>query len=219
MRFFGFLLPCLFIASVAAARADFVSLQQPSTNYIEKTTRLDSPSMAFEVLGVSNGSQAVVFDHSMLPASVPYNWASWNAPPAVETQYPQVLMTGGRSSLWLSLESPASVFGFELSPDQAVPAEVIAYFFNAQDLVGTIERSPSGNNGALLFAAASSTDTFSYVYIDSLSGDDFAIGNIRYSSEPVNLTDSPEPASSILATLACFALCAYARLFRHLRTC
>lgn len=94
-------------------------------------------------------------------------------------------------------------FGFEAQPDSSSVDAMTATFYNGATVLGSIPLNVSGNGGALLFAASSNTAFTKVVLTDSTSGgpatctqpncDDFAIANVRFSSNAV-----PEPASVLL---------------------
>jgi hypothetical protein len=105
--------------------------------------------------------------------------------------------------LTITLSAPARIFGFELSPDLYFPEETTADFYSGSKLVGTIDLFPSGNNGALLFAASTTTDPFTSVVINNLEGDDFAIARQRFAPAA---TPVPEPSTFLLLTLTAPAL-------------
>jgi PEP-CTERM motif len=124
---------------------------------------------------------------------VPGTWATWGCPPQTESCTPNVLWNEGFSTLTISLSSPASIFGFELEPDNFAIEETTAQFYNGTSLVGTIDLFPNGSAGALLFAAETDSQ-FTSVVITNLAGDDFAIAQLRYA--PASTV--PEPGTMVL---------------------
>ena len=128
--------------------------------------------------------------------NVPNSWATWNSPPFTESSTPNILWNEGFSSLTITVNSPANVVGFELEPDNFAVEEVTAQYFNGGTLLGTIDLSPNGQAGALLFAAQSDQDITSVVITD-LAGGDFAIAQLRAGEVPVTGT-TPEPGTMIL---------------------
>ena len=113
--------------------------------------------------------------------------------------------SNGASTLTISLSQAATTFGFELEPDLYQTDEVTASYFSGSTLVGTIDLFPNGNSGALLYAASTTTNPFTSVVINDVSGDDFAIARQRYSTSSV----TPEPGTFALmgsALLGAFGL-------------
>jgi hypothetical protein len=70
-------------------------------------------------------------------------------------------------------------------------------FYGMGGSIKSFPLSPSGNFGALLFAA-SSTDRFTKVTLENELGDDFAIANVRFSGTPLPI---PEPRSVPLVVI------------------
>jgi len=160
-----------------------------------------------ESSGLSDGSESINFVNSFLSVrAVPDTWSTWNAPPAVEISDPKVGATEGSSSLLIALQNPAYTFGFELEPDALQTEEVAAYYFSGNTPVGILDLFPSGQDGAQLFAAATSNTPFSYVYIMDFSDDDFAIGRIRYSLDAEEIAPEPGTRVCLLVLLAAVVL-------------
>jgi PEP-CTERM motif len=88
------------------------------------------------------------------------------------------------------------VFGFEAQPDLSAVEGMTATFFDASNnSLGSIQLDVSGNAGAVLFAASSTTPILS-VELKNAAGDDFAIANVRFSPTPI-----PEPGTYVLLIL------------------
>ena len=134
------------------------------------------------------------FSNPQSENNVPNSWATWGSPPATESSTPNVLWNEGFNTLTLTF-SPASIVGFELEPDNFAVEEVTAQFFDGTNLVGTIDLSPNGSAGALLFAAQTD-QAFTSVVITDLAGGDFAIAQLRYA--PVGGGTTPEPGTMVL---------------------
>jgi hypothetical protein len=174
-------------------RADFITFPQPIDAYENATTRLIFTDPDGTIIGGSVGSgETAIYSSNLVEYTVPTSWSSWGTPPAVETSTPRVGSTGDASSLTISLSQPAKIFGFELAPDNQVVEQTTAAFYSGSTLVGTIDLSPDGNAGALLYAASTHTDPFTSVVITNLEGDDFAIAQERFAIVV------PEPATLLL---------------------
>ena len=180
-------------------QADFVTISQPDPAYLAGTTLVDFDSSDFTLIGASSAKGVtLVYDNLLEIRTVADSWTSWGAPPAVETAKPRVGFTDGASSLTIALSHRANTFGFEIEPDQSAAEQTSASFFSGSTLVGTIELSPSGDSGALLFAASSAANPFTAVVITNLAGGDFAIARQR-----VTLVNAvPEPGTWALMVLA-----------------
>ena len=132
------------------------------------------------------------FSNPQSENNVPNSWATWGSPPATESSTPNVLWNEGFNTLTITV-SPSSIVGFELEPDNFAVEEVTAQFFDGTNLVGTIDLSPNGSSGALLFAAQTD-QAFTSVVITDLAGGDFAIAELRYGT----VTTTPEPGTMVL---------------------
>jgi hypothetical protein len=138
------------------------------------------------------------FSTGLTELSVPSTWASWNCGPATESCTPRVLATPG-DSLTINIEyanPDAKIFGFELQPKSQQADEIRVDFFNGSTLLGTIDQSVNGNAGALLFAGIRTSYfrksngqldggmPFTNVKVTDLSGNSFAIAELRAAPEP-----------------------------------
>jgi hypothetical protein len=178
----------LLMISIPVFADSFTIISQPTPSYTSGTI----------LFGGGDGSGGVIssmgpwihFDHPLTELSVPNTWATWNCPPATESCTPNVLFGAGSTSLFITLSQPASIFGFELEPDQFQQEEVTVQFFDHANLVGTIDLFPNGSGGALLFAAQTDGE-FTNIEIQNLAFDDFAIAEVRYEA-------TPEPGTMVL---------------------
>ena len=172
------------------AFAGFTTFAQPGDgNYEALTTNYgggDGSGNFITSLGPFN------FSNPQSENFVPGSWATWGSPPATESSTPNVLWNEGFNTLTITV-SPSSIVGFELEPDNFAVEEVTAQFFDGANLVGTIDLSPNGSSGALLFAAQTD-EAFTSVVITDLAGGDFAIAQLR--DAPV--TTTPEPGTMVL---------------------
>jgi PEP-CTERM motif len=168
------------LALSAAPAFAFTQIVQPDAAYTSSTTDLGGGDGSFgSITSLSDGTMTVGFSSGLAEYSVPTSWATWNSPSATESSTPNVLFTQGAQSLTLSLSTLAKTFGFELEPDLFQTDEVTAGFYKGGNLIGSLDLFPNGSAGALLFAA-SDAGGFDQVVINDLSGDDFAIAQVRY---------------------------------------
>jgi hypothetical protein len=186
-------------------KADFSAIIQPDTLYVAQTTLLDLSGPDYSALSaLTSSSFSTSFSSPLEVRSVPDSWEVWNSSPATETSNPRVGYTNGASSLQITFSSGVKTFGFEAEPDNYTTEAMEAIFYSGDAEVGTLNLSPNGNGGALLFAATTSTDPFTKVAVFNLEGDDFAMGRERFSDE--SLAQTPEPGSvtlSLIAGLVC----------------
>lgn len=177
-----------------SARADFVTIPQPTSAYLSSTTLLDFTDPDFTLISsLSGGGETLSYDNPLDEQTVPVSWGTWGSPPATETSTPRVGYTEGNSTLTITLSNPASTFGLEIEPDFPFVEETTADFYSGSALAGVIDLFPNGDSGALLFAGSTTTDPFTSVVITNLADDDFAIAQQRFT-----LASVPEPASFFL---------------------
>jgi hypothetical protein len=156
------------------------------------------------------------FSTPMERRTVPTTWATWGQIPLVEAvpcvipslpfTCPPVLWSKGKSTVTITLSTPAAIFGFEAEPSNPQVETLQATFFDKKGIrLGQITLDPSGYEGANLFAASSPKFDISEVTIADLSPMtrcgkcDFAIANIR-------LKVVPEPSPAILLGAILFGL-------------
>jgi hypothetical protein len=183
---------------MTAARADALGvISSPTSAYTSATSLISIGGLADgdEVGAISNGALTVGFSTTMMRLTVPDSWGTWNTPPFVESSTPPVLWSEGATGVLMSLSTPQLVFGFEAQPDLSDVETLIASFFDEHgNLLGEVVRDVSGNGGALLFAVTSDVPIGSVLFTDA-AGEDFAIANVRYSSQFF----VPVPGSGLLA--------------------
>ena len=193
--------------SCASLRADFITTAQPTSTYVSSTTLLDFPDADFtSIMSLSGGGETLSYNSQLEELTVPDSWPVWNSPPAVETSSPRLGFTTGFSSLTISLSKPASTFGLEIEPDNHNTERTTVQYYDGSKLVGTVDLSPNGNGGALLFAASTTTSPFTRILINNLPGDDFSIARQRFTiaSTPPPPT-VPEPTTFALVGSALMA--------------
>jgi PEP-CTERM motif len=185
------------LAPLSVARAAFVAFPQPTPPYVSGTNLISFGDSDFSALSfISDGTQTVNFDISLVALTVPTTWASWGSPPNTESAAPRVLWTNGFTSATLTFAN-STTFGFELQPNTSIPSSLTAEFFNGAVSLGSITSSVDGNAGARLFAASTTTGAFDSVVITGT--DDFALAQVRYALVP-------EPASATLFGLGVLGL-------------
>jgi hypothetical protein len=207
-----------FIAALAAAcvaggfathaHAFFV-FTQPTPPYVSSTNLIDISGLSDgdEVSFIADSGLTVAFATLMMRLTVPDSWNTWNTPSFTETDTPPVLWSEEATAVLLSLSVPQLVFGFEAQPDASDVETLVATFFDdTHSPIGAIARDVSGNGGALLFAASSHVPIASVLLVDQADSD-FAIANVRYSSQFL----APLPPTIALVALGCALLLAWRR--------
>ncbi len=185
----------------SSLRADFLTIPQPSAAYLSSTTLASFTDPDQTLIGaLSVGAETIVYNNSLEEWTVPTTWKQWGTPPAVESATPRVGFTNGNSLLGIGFSKPVSQFGFEVGPNNQQPEQISAQFFSGTMLVGTITLSPSGSNGALLYAASTSTNPFTSIVVADAASGDFAIAEQRFA-----LASAPEPTTFALSGLALLA--------------
>ena len=216
MRFSNAILCCLFLFE-SAAGASFVPINEPNPAYLKATSLLSFDTSGFEAeiwRSVSPGEE-ITYDSPLSQFNVPYTWSAWNTPPWVEDPAPTVGLTQS-ARLAITFQRPASVFGLEIEPNLEEPEPVSATFYGlSHEILGTVQRVPDGNAGALLFAAVTTKEPFAEVSLVDLSGNNFGIADLRYSAL-VAAPEIPEPNGQRLWSAIAIAICLLCAYRRHL---
>jgi len=157
---------------------------KPKADYVDHTCAIDLSSIADDstVTSVTGCGVTVSFSVPMVKLSVPDSWATWGAPPATESDTPNVLYTDGATDVVLTYSSSSRRIGAEVEPD--LFEQINATFTAVNGQQATISRSPNGQNGALLYALKTPKKGKKHVNsieFTDLAGDDFAIAQIRVS--------------------------------------
>ena len=190
-------LGALVAMSVPAHADSFVTISQPTTAYNSETTDYGGGNGS---IGTINSLGPFSFSSALTEDSVPTSWSTWNTPPAVDSSTPDVLWTGGSSTLTLTISGTHNVVGFELEPDFSNDS-VTATFYDGASVIDALNQTVDWNGGALLFALQdTSGDITSVVITDNTGGDSFAIAQVSAG----NVT--PEPGTLSLLGLGMLAL-------------
>ena len=189
-----------FVIAPAPSHA-FSTFTSPDSLYLSSTTLIDISGIPefTSLTSVTDGTQTVSFSGTVQKRQVGSSWLTWGSPPATESSTPPVLFYTG-DSLTLSLSSPSSIFGFELEPNIFSQFSYTASYYSGASLLGSINRSPDGSAGALLYAASTSDITRVEISATGTSSQGFAIAQLRYGA---GTTSVPGPLP-ILGVAAAF---------------
>src|ERR1700680_4683338 len=165
-------------ATVFPALADFTVIATPTPAYTAGTTLIEFADADFSVIhSLTDGTLKIqyqsLFSSGISERSVPGSWISWCAPPACETSTPRVGYTQGEAGQTLVFSHPLSTFGMEIAPNLPETEEITLTYYDGANPVGTIDLTPNGNAGGLLFAASTTTDFFTSVTVNDLNIQDF----------------------------------------------
>ena len=189
-----------FVIAPAPSHA-FSTFTSPDSLYLSSTTLIDISGIPefTSLTSVTDGTQTVSFSGTVQKRQVGSSWLTWGSPPATESSTPPVLFYTG-DSLTLSLSSPSSIFGFELEPNIFSQFSYTASYYSGASLLGSINRSPDGSAGALLYAASTRDITRVEISATGTSSQGFAIAQLRYGA---GTTSVPGPLP-ILGVAAAF---------------
>lgn len=184
-----FLFAVVFLTAMAQAQPTFIPICIPTVGYVGGTTLIPiAVPNGTPVPTLTDGIQTVTFSSPFTAATVGPGggWATWGAPPFVESSTPRVLTFGGTTAtLTLAVASPT--FGFEIEPNNFGVHPITATFFNGATVLGTVTLNVQGNRGALL-SAGSVTLPITSVQISAPGSGGVAIAQLRYGS--VMITDN-----------------------------
>jgi hypothetical protein len=157
----------------------------PVTNYTTRSCDIDLSSIAdFTALTqVAGCGTTVTMSVTVEKRSVPNSWATWGSPPDTETATPNLLYSGGATSLTVDFGKKVKTGGFEVEPDLFQVETIQVDFYSGANgtgtLVGSITRSDlNGSAGAKLFGGHR-RHGFKSAIITDQAGDDFGIAQIR----------------------------------------
>lgn len=204
----GLSLCALMLAMWVIPAHAFTPISSPDSSYLASTTYIDIAAIPdyTNVSSITDGTLTVSFVDpssggalSMNKRTAPgVSWATWSAAPDSQrgaSDTLPVLSSEGATAVRFNLSMPVSTFGFEAEPNPFTVHTLTALFYDASgNLLGSISRDVSGNAGARLFAA-SSTTPISYVVF---SGQVYwAAGAFRYAL-PQGGPVIPEPTTMAL---------------------
>ncbi len=197
----------VFAIAALPAKADFTPIALPTGTYTSSTTLINIGGFAdgATMTSVTNGTQTLTFDQTLIKASIPSGgWSTWGSPPNTESNNPPVLKQSTSNTLQILLSVPSSTFGFELEGGQFTVNEFAVQFYEGANLVGNIPLFIDGNGGAKLFAASTTDQPFTSVVINNVDGRSggFAIAQLRYAP----FVPVPEPASVAMLAQAIAAV-------------
>jgi hypothetical protein len=179
------------VASSGVSADPMKQFAKPNKKYKKATCLADESGADFTTTttlalqGKKCKNFSVDFSTTMERRTVPNGgWASWNVPPFVESATPRVFFTGGADTVDLTFSKATKKAGTEIEPDEFTPNHTIEATFHTSSGDVVIEKSVSGQGGALLFALkANKGDTISGITIrdthEAGTLFDFSIAKIR----------------------------------------
>jgi hypothetical protein len=179
----------LFLAAFIALPATsgtFTVISVPDANYVSGTTLLNiSDPLQSIVTLESQAALSVSFFSGTQPLPMDVNqvgdaWATWGVPPANEIANPIVVAPDDPTvhDIVLVFNKRLITFGMEVEPDDttANTHKITATFFLGSVAVGSIQKTVSGNGGAVLFASTGTT----FDSVEVASDIRFAAARLRY---------------------------------------
>lgn len=202
---------------IPAFGQQFSPISTPTASYTGSTTLIpitapdDTP-----LTSLTNGTETITLSTAFYAETVPnFAWNTWGSPPNTESSTPRILANFTPvTSVTLTLSLPAATFGFEVEPDQDGSFPVSVNFYNGSTLLGTVSRNITGDAGALLMAASSTTPITSVVITIPAGADGFAMAQFRYA----NVSSVPTLSTAAFGALGLLLTGAGALLARARRT-
>ena len=177
----------------------FTPIAQPADTlpngvvYTAGTTNLASgiPANGTTTTSLTDGIETVSFSETMTAATAPGGgWSNWGSPPNTESNTPRVLFNSSIDSVTLTLTTAAVAFGVEMETDTFGTDNLTANFYDGANLLGTVSRSVTTPDGALLFAASTNQAFTSVVLSTPGGGVGIGIAEVRYALPASPLTGS-----------------------------
>jgi len=166
-------------AKVTGIQACGQQYSQPGdTGYMSSTKKVNIDAIA-DFTPVDKVGK-VKFSPTMEKRSVPGSWATWGSPPFTESATPNILFTGGGTSVTITLPKKGKkIIGAEVEPDPFEVHNFTGTYMNKKGkTICTINVDADGNAGARLLAAAMASGKAKSMTISS--DVDFSIAQVRY---------------------------------------
>jgi hypothetical protein len=202
---------CLAALGAIPTYAQFSVISTPASSYTSATTLMSIPGANSSTTStLTDGAETLTFSSTLTVATVPSGgWSTWNSPPATESSTPKVLWGNGLTSLTITLSSGATIFGFEIEPNNNGAFNVTATFYNGATVLGSVPLTVNGMSGALLAAASSTSSPITSVVVTAPAGaGGFAMAQFRHTASAVPALGLPGLAALALALLAAGAFIA-----------
>jgi hypothetical protein len=189
------------LAECIPAFGQFSPISTPTSTYTGATTLIPiTAADGTSLTSLTNGTQTITLSAPFFAESPPsLYWGPWGSPPNTESSTPRILANPTPvTSVTLNLSLPSTTFGFEIQPNIWDTFTVSANFYHGATLLGTVSQSISGDAGALLAAASSTTPITSVVITIPADANGFAMAQFRYFPQ----ASPPPPAVPTLSTAA-----------------